>query len=212
MLAFEKDRDKCFNFLFNHVIRGGGEERHCRNNTPRWMGCKVIKLPEDLILYQQILHQYRPEVLIETGTRYGGSALFFANMFDILGNGQVITVDIKDFPKKPIHPRITYLIGSSISEDVLNAIGVMVQSKTCMVTLDSKHDPEYVSVEMEHYCKFVTPKQYMVVEDAYPKEDFKVHGKTIQTFLDKHPEFKKKEVTDQLLMHVTRDGWLQRQS
>ena len=44
-----------------------------------WLGTRIQKLPLDLMVYQEILHERRPDVVIETGTLEGGSARFFAN-------------------------------------------------------------------------------------------------------------------------------------
>ena len=46
-------------------------------NEPRWRGTRVIKFPSDMILYAQVMFKRKPDVLIETGTAFGGSALFF---------------------------------------------------------------------------------------------------------------------------------------
>ena len=46
----------------------------------------------------------------------GGSALFMAHLCDLLGKGRIITVDKKKYPGQPQHPRISYLVGSSIDE------------------------------------------------------------------------------------------------
>lgn len=196
--------DACDRLMHKHILRKGTEDL-CRDNVPRWMGHKVIKFPNDLILYQQELYQLKPDVLVETGTRYGGSALFYANMFDLLGKGQVITVDVRNFPKKPIHPRITYLIGESIDEAIVGKIKELVKGKSCMVTLDSRHDGEYVKKEIDLYHSFVTLNQYLVVEDAYKKV-----AKVISSFLVDHSEFKQLDATKQFLIHTTVGGWLKR--
>src|ERR1700733_8367437 len=39
-----------------------------------WMGFHTLKCPLDLWIYQEILVETEPDVIIETGTRYGGSA------------------------------------------------------------------------------------------------------------------------------------------
>src|SRR5438094_9090153 len=43
--------------------------------TTQWMGVPALKCPFDTWIYQEIIHRTRPDVIIETGTRYGGSAL-----------------------------------------------------------------------------------------------------------------------------------------
>jgi hypothetical protein len=41
---------------------------------------------------------------------------------DLIGKGRVITIDIEDFPGKPRHDRITYLIGSSTAGDTVENV------------------------------------------------------------------------------------------
>src|SRR5439155_7626179 len=76
------------------------------------------KCPLDLWVYHDILAEVRPDIVIETGTFLGGSALFMASCMDTLGHGRVITIDIEDHPERPSHPRITYLVGSSTDSAV----------------------------------------------------------------------------------------------
>src|SRR5438105_396325 len=78
----------------------------------RWHGVKLWKSPSDLWLYQELICEVRPALLIETGTAFGGSALFFAHQFDQIGHGRVLSIDInKVKPDYPQHPRISYLGG-----------------------------------------------------------------------------------------------------
>lgn len=66
--------------------------------------------------------EIKPDVIIECGTCLGGSALFLANMCDLMRRGRVITIDIDPPDGKPVHPRITYLQGSSTSEGIVNKV------------------------------------------------------------------------------------------
>lgn len=132
-----------------------------------WLGVPLEKCPLDLHVYQEILYETKPDVLIECGTFKGGSAYFFASMFDLLQHGRVITIDVKDYPKKPQHPRITYLSGSSISPGVLEAVKASIQpGEKVMVSLDSDHHKEHVLKELEIYAPLVTLGNYLVVEDT----------------------------------------------
>jgi len=59
------------------------------------MGVGVIQYPSDLITYAELVYQIRPEVIIETGTNYGGLAVFFATVLEgINPHVKIITVDI----------------------------------------------------------------------------------------------------------------------
>ena len=46
----------------------------------RFQGVTVWKNPMDLWLYQEMIHEFRPDVIIEAGTKYGGSAYYFARL------------------------------------------------------------------------------------------------------------------------------------
>jgi cephalosporin hydroxylase len=43
-----------------------------------WLGVRAQKCPLDLWVYQKILYEQRPELILETGTAHGGSALYLA--------------------------------------------------------------------------------------------------------------------------------------
>src|SRR5215211_7606043 len=73
-----------------------------------WLGYQVLKCPLDLWLYQELLVRSRPDVVVETGTWCGGSALYMAMILDHIGQGRVITIDIEAKPNRPQHPRISY--------------------------------------------------------------------------------------------------------
>ena len=132
-----------------------------------WLGVQTLQMPLDMWIFQEIIHEVRPDVLIEAGTFDGGSALYFASMFDLIGRGRVITVDIKRRPKLPDHPRITYLTGSSVSDEILAQIRGMIQpGERVMVTLDSDHRKEHVLQELRRYGPLVTQGSYLVVADT----------------------------------------------
>jgi len=59
------------------------------------MGVKTWKFPFDAWVYLEMLVENPPDVLIEVGNRFGGSALMFAHLFDQLNvPTRIIAVDI----------------------------------------------------------------------------------------------------------------------
>jgi cephalosporin hydroxylase len=133
-----------------------------------WMGIRTEKCPLDLWVYQEILHSIRPQLIIETGTRHGGSALFLCNMLDLLGGeGEVVTVDIVRPPRGPNHPRLTYLTGSSTAPDMVAEVHRRAAGKQrVLVILDSDHSKQHVLEEMRAYHGLVSRGSYMIVEDT----------------------------------------------
>jgi cephalosporin hydroxylase len=132
-----------------------------------WLGVPVRKCPLDLWVYQEILFKVRPDVILETGTFLGGSALFLASMCDLLGKGHVISIDIEDRPDRPKHSRITYLRGSSISEDVIRQVRDWVRpSDQVLAIFDADHSKDHVLSELRSYAPFITEGGYFIVEDS----------------------------------------------
>ncbi len=131
-----------------------------------WMGIPIQKNPMDLIVYQELLFKIKPDILIESGTKLGGSALFFATILDAIGKGEVITIDIDHVDNLPQYKRITYLVGSSIDPDIIDFISPRIKDKSVMVILDSNHSERHVLKELKIYSKFVSIDSFLIVEDT----------------------------------------------
>lgn len=132
-----------------------------------WLGTPILKCPMDLCLYQEIIHELKPDLIIETGTAKGGSALFLSSMCDLVKNGKVVSIDVLDDPGRPKHERLTYLHGSSTSDDIVGKVKEMAKdAATLLVFLDSDHSKKHVLEEMKIYSRMVTKGSYMVVEDS----------------------------------------------
>lgn len=133
----------------------------------RWLGVPAWKCPLDLWIYQEILYETRPELIIETGTAYGGSALFLASICDMLGRGRVLTIDIAPRQRLPQHDRITYLTGSSLDDAVVASVREQAShADAVMLILDSLHRMDHVLAELRLYAPLVTPGCYAIVEDS----------------------------------------------
>lgn len=131
-----------------------------------WFGTLVQKYPLDLWVYQEILHETKPDVVIECGTDCGGSTLFLANMMDLMNHGEIISIDIVN-KKRPKHKRISYLLGSSTNKKIVDRVKNLIKDKKrVMVILDSDHSRDYVLKELEIYNHLVTTGDYLIVEDS----------------------------------------------
>jgi len=132
-----------------------------------WLGVPALKCPLDLWVYQEILYERRPQLIIETGTAMGGGAYFLASMFDLLGFGRVVSIDIEAPDGRPDHPRIRYIKGSSIAPQVIEEVRREIgTADRVMVILDSDHRCDHVLSELRTYGPLVTRDQYLIVEDS----------------------------------------------
>jgi cephalosporin hydroxylase len=180
-----------------------------------WLGRKTLKCPLDMWVYQEILFETRPDVILETGTHRGGSALFFASMCDLIGVGRVLTVDITEKPDRPEHPRITYLLGSSTSEETLAAMnGAIGSGERVMVVLDANHHADHVLQEMRLYAPLVTPGNYMIVEDTnigYWKPEWEPGPmRAVEQFLAEDDRFTIDRAREKFFMTWNPNGYLLR--
>jgi cephalosporin hydroxylase len=162
-----------------------------------WFGAIVAKMPTDLWVYQEILFETRPQLIIECGTVHGGSALYFASLFDLLGEGSVVTVDVETQPDRPVHPRVTYLTGSSTAPEMAEQLRALAAAhERVMVILGSDHSQAHVAGELELYAPLVTNGCYLVVEDSVVNGNpiLPSYGagpmEALHAFLPEHPEFR----------------------
>ncbi len=132
----------------------------------RWMGVPVQKIPTDCWTLQEIIFETKPDLIIETGTYNGGSALMMANFCDILDHGEIISVDIDPQPALPIHDRIHFFKGSSVDPNILEKIKFLISGKRVMVILDSDHRAAHVTKELAIYPEFVSSGCYLIIEDT----------------------------------------------
>ena len=187
-----------------------------------WMGWKVVKYPTDLIIYQQLIWKHKPEVIVECGTERGGSANFFASLFDLMqSDGKVISIDIKnqkriDKDKLPKNPRITYLAGSSTDPEIFAQVKELVGNKKCMVILDSDHKKAHVMREMALYGPIVSKKQYMVVEDTalhgHPvrMKDPPGPWEAVAAYMANNDDFERSPIGEKYFISQSAGGWLKK--
>jgi len=133
-----------------------------------WMGIPLLKCPLDLWVYQELIAAHRPDLIIETGTNRGGSALYMATLCDLVGNGEIVTIDIAEVqPEPPAHERITYITASSTASETVDVLRCRAAGlETVWVILDSDHSASHVRAELELYADLVTPGGYLIVEDT----------------------------------------------
>jgi cephalosporin hydroxylase len=163
-INYAKDlfRRALYSMFFRDLI---GQTNNFGSTT--WLGHPIWQNVLDLWTIQETIAEIRPSLLIECGTNHGGSSLFFAQLFDLLGHGEVVTIDIGRLHNLS-HPRVTYLIGSSTSPEVIAAVRKRAAAVTgpVLVILDSDHSEAHVRRELECYADLVTPGSYCLVQDG----------------------------------------------
>jgi cephalosporin hydroxylase len=186
----------------------------------KWLGQPIWQNVLDLWTLQETIVEVRPSLLIECGTNRGGSSLFFAHLFDLMGQGEIVTIDIERLHNLS-HSRITSLIGSSISPEILDQVrGKAANSRgPVMVTLDSDHSKDHVFRELDHYAPLVTPGSYCLVQDGVI-DTLPIFAagrpgplRAIEQFLESNDEFEiDRERSERFLISHHPCGWLRRRA
>ncbi len=182
----------------------------------RWLGAQALKNPLDLWVYQEIVFETRPELIVETGTYRGGSALYLASLCDLRGAGEVVSIDVEPIRDDyPGHPRITYLGGrSSTDPEVVEEVRRRVDGRPVLVILDSDHSQAHVEAELRAYAPLVPVGCYVIVEDSnigrIRKDLMPGPLEAIQTFLAKNDGFEIDRSREKFLITFNPSGYLKR--
>jgi cephalosporin hydroxylase len=199
-----------------HKLYYYGKEKTWKNNT-FWLNVPVAKCPLDLWIYQEIINETKPDLILETGTAYGGSALFLASICDLVNHGRIVTIDVEAQAGRPEHQRIKYLSGSSTSEGVVTELKRMINPEDrVMVILDSDHRAEHVRNELEIYSRMVSVACYLIVEDTNINGNpvTPLHGdgpmEAVADFMVQHQDFEIDRQREKFFMTFNPKGYLRR--
>lgn len=149
-----------FHSLYRAVNEGG----------PPWcyyLGHVALKCPTDLWMYQEIIHEIKPRYVIEGGTAGAGTSMFLADVMDSMNYGEVITMDLNIDPYWPIHPRIKYVNGDTLSVETLETVTrLMTYYGPRVLILDDGHDEHHVEKELLLWSGTLTKGDVLIVEDT----------------------------------------------
>lgn len=197
---------EAFELISDQWVRVGWNESY--SYTFSWMGRPIIQLPEDMVRAQEVIHAIQPDVVVETGVAHGGSLVYYASLFKILGKGRVVGVDIEIRPHNrkaieahPLASYITLIEGSSTDDATVEQVKSNIrEGETVLVFLDSNHTKAHVAAELERYAPLVTPGSYIVATDGImesltdvprgnPQWDRDNPSEAAREFAARHPEF-----------------------
>lgn len=134
-----------------------------------YRGIKAIKCPFDYVLYQMLIWELKPDLIIEIGTNKGGSALYLADLLNMIGNGEIHTIDIEKDQSDPQlinNPRIKLFTDGYQGYDLSLAEGF----KNILIIEDGSHTYEDTIAGIKKFAPLVTKGSYLIVEDGIINE------------------------------------------
>ena len=137
-------------------------------SSTTYFGVQTLKNPLDFWVYQELITRLRPDVVIEIGNRFGGSALALAHLCDLLGHGRIIGLDVDHADLSPLtraHKRISLIEGDACAS--FPAVRAMIgPEEQVLVIEDSAHTFENTLNVLNRFSTLVKPGGYFIVEDS----------------------------------------------
>lgn len=181
-----------------------------------FLGLPMRQIPTDNWLMSELMWEIKPDYIIEAGTLYGGSAIYYAAMLEFINpDAKVLTVDINEeqiHAEAKNHPlwakRVKLYVGSSIAPEIHEQLEAEIgEGKKVFITLDTLHAPKHVAQELELYSQYVSPGSYMILQDTY----YEGLPEVLDEFLAKHPDWQRVDkLDDRFIFTKYRGGFLQK--
>jgi cephalosporin hydroxylase len=135
----------------------------------KYRGIPTLKLVTDMWNYQEIIHEWGVQWVVETGSRFGGSALFFADTLRLQkARGKVISIDLEHGAQMVEHPEIEFLYGDSAAPEMVDMVKRILGPDPGRIffILDSDHSEAHVLRELNAYVPLMKAGDYLIVEDS----------------------------------------------
>ena len=184
-----------------------------------WLSRPIIQYPQDIVAFQELVSEARPDLILETGIAHGGSLVLSASMLCLLdvmegldprqSPRKVVGVDIdirphnrKALDEHPLRFKMELIQGSSIAPEIIQQVRSHADDvDRVLVSLDSNHTHEHVLAELNAYADLVSVGSYCIVFDtvvedlpagSFPDRPWDVgnNPKTaVHEWLKTHPDF-----------------------
>ncbi len=174
--------------MSNQWVHMAGINRYTYNFS--FMGRPIIQFPQDMVAFQEIVWDVKPDLIIETGIAHGGSLIMSAAMLSMLDYCDAVTagktldpkasgrkvigidIDIRvhnrhEIENHPMAHKIQLIQGSSTDEKVIEQVRTAAKSaKRVLVSLDSNHTHDHVLAELRAYAPMASKGSYCLVFDT----------------------------------------------
>ena len=134
-----------------------------------YKGVPAIKCPFDYVLYQMLIWEVKPDLIIEIGTNKGGSALYLADLLESNKKGELHTIDLsvnEEDASLLSHPRIKVYKNGFMNYDTSS----LSNYKTILVIEDGSHTYEDTLAALNKFSSFVSNNSYFIAEDGIVNE------------------------------------------
>jgi len=182
-----------------------------------YFGVWSMQSPLDFWVYQEIIFDIKPDVIIEIGNFHGGSTLALAHMLDHIGKGKVIGLDIKHDTVPAIvknHPRITLITGDAC-ESFSKVTPLIDKDQKVLVIEDTSHDYDNTLRILRKFSPLVSRGSYFIVEDSIINHGAGIRAdkgpyEAIETFTEENNDFLIDREREKFVITWNPQGYLKR--
>ncbi len=188
-------------------------------NQTTYFGIRTFKSPMDAWVYQEIICETKPDVIIEIGNANGGSTLHLAHLCDLLDNGRVIGIDLShdNVPAHvKAHPRISLITGDACG--VIEKVAEMISAQESVLIIeDSSHTYDNTLKVLRLYSRLIKPGDYFIVEDSIGQHGlsggrFPGPYEAIETFSGENSDFEIDRSREHFFITWNPKGYLRRKN
>ena len=130
-----------------------------------YKGVLSIKCPFDYTIYQMILWQVKPDLIIEIGTNKGGTTLYLADLLSLNNKGEIHTIDLptnEEDISLHHHPRIKIFKDGFLNYDT----SILYAFNNILIIEDGSHQYEDTLAALKMFSTYVSKGSYFLVEDG----------------------------------------------
>ena len=135
-------------------------------------GCHLLKTPDDMNIFQELLSNLKPQTIIELGTFTGGSAVWMSDTLRLLDvETKILSMDmslskIEDRVKEINPDNVTFIKGDSFKIEKAFPHELLQICQHPWLVIDDTHANMYGL--MEYFHPYMKTGDYFVVEDFFP--------------------------------------------
>lgn len=140
-----------------------------------WRGVPIIRLPEDLLIQQELISNFNFKQIVEVGVARGGGILFSADMqrindieINVIGVDNIVHAHTNTAVKDLVESGAVKIIrGDSTCEAVLQQVSSeLAPQEPTLVVLDSDHSKSHVLKELTAYSGLLSEGSVIIVCDT----------------------------------------------
>lgn len=161
MSQLEANLDRTVQDIIPHLQDAFTDKTH-------YFGVQTLKNPFDVWVYNEIIFEIKPDVIVEIGNKNGGSTLAMAHILDAIGKGRIIGVDLSHATVPTIvtdHPRISLIESDGVK--AFEQVQAQIKPEDIVLVIeDSSHTYHNTLAVLRTYGGLVSEDSYFIVEDS----------------------------------------------